>query len=172
MGQCALQTPIIDLLNYELRTAQETELFVVVDTNENVENGETKENENKLEEIIKRINYERQLSKEINDNYVRETRKEILFPIILSLYPELNIPYEILNIVLDYEQNDSLAEIFKLFNALKTRTLCSIYVIPYVLGWIQMLIFGYLSSEYWEGIKKRWSHLLLLQIHGIILCCC
>eukprot|EP01084_Bolivina_argentea_P296541 510738_1 len=157
MGQCcAVKAQVIELLHYELENTNETdEMEVTVDTKAEIEK--------------KRIIYERQLSKEINNNYIRETRQELLYPIIQNMYIDLNIPFEILDLILDFEQSDSLNEIFKLFDKLKTKTICNIYIIPYILGWIEMLICGYLASEYWEGIEKTWHHLLLLQIFGIIL---
>ena len=117
---------------------------------------------------IQRRIYERQLSKEIIDTNTRTPRKHILHPILSDLFPELTIPSDIIELILDFEQNDSIYEIFKLFNTIKTRVICNIYGIPYTLGWIQMLIFGYLSSEYWRTLEAD-HHYNLLQLSGVVL---
>ena len=177
MGQniiCSIKSPILYLLQYQIGSIDDVitlnEIIIdddndVIALNELVDDIEKEKEENRM----KRMKYERQLSKEINDYHIRKTRKEILFPLIQSIYPNLNVPMEILDIILDYEQNDSLIEIFGLFDTIKTRIITSIYIIPYIIGWIQLIIFGYLSSEYWKHTKSEWHHLLIIQIMGIIL---
>ena len=112
--------------------------------------------------------YERQLSKEIIDTNTRTPRKHILHPILSDLFPELTIPSDIIELILDFEQNDSIYEIFKLFTSIKTRVICNIYGVPYILGWIQMIIIGYLSSEYWRTLEAD-HHYSLLRLCGVVL---
>ena len=172
MGQCAIKTPLIDLLHYQIQNEDEIRISIQDDpsTPDTPSVADDTTDKQRIENERRRIIYERQLSKEINDNYIRKTRKEILFPLILSAFPDLSIPMELLNLILDFEQDDSLAEIFKMFNGIKTSIICNVYPIPYLLGWIQMVIFAYLSSEHWSQINENDQHLQLLQLFGIILC--
>ena len=204
MGQCAIKSPIIALLSYDIGSIDDMQIDITQfdkdnddqlsvfkmeriltndtteeddDSHNNINNTQPQDDDEEDEENseerdrlnkMKKQLYERQLSKEINDN-IRKTRKEILVTMMLSVYPDLNIPHEILNIILDFEQNDSLNEIFTLFDKIKSNIICNIYIIPYCLGWIEMLIFGYLSSEYWTEISSDNLHMIIL---GIILLIC
>eukprot|EP01083_Nonionella_stella_P030302 83097_1 len=190
MGQCAVKTPLIALLNYEVGSIDDIKIDIDIDLSEahrTNTHGEGHQSDSEVDspgdhdtpgvekskshELLKRQLYERALSKQINDNYTRKTRQEILVPLIRSTYPTLTIPIEIITMILDFEQDDSLQRIFKLYCDLKTATIGNIYCIPYLMGWLQMLVFGYLSSEYWESFHQQINHLLLLQVLGMILTC-
>mmetsp|Transcript_54787 Transcript_54787/g.87538 ORF Transcript_54787/g.87538 Transcript_54787/m.87538 type:complete len:538 (-) Transcript_54787:160-1773(-) len=189
MAQCAVKSAIVGILSYELGGIDEIEITVdtsaaTTDAPTTTTSGPTQaaqtqsqhhqQQQQQQEEErmrIARLTYERQLSREIDDNYIRKTRKEILTATLFSLYPDLEIPVEIVQLMLDYEQNDSLNEIFKLFGKLKTATICNWYPLPWSIGCVQMLIFAYLASQIWMNIaiQSMEQHHFILQILGGIL---
>ena len=84
MGQCAIKTPLIDLLHYEIQNGDDIRISIQDDpsTPDTPSVAYDTTDKQRIENERRRIIYERQLSKEINDNYIRKTRKEILFPLI------------------------------------------------------------------------------------------
>ena len=184
MAQWSLTSPLIALLRYETE-ALPVEVVVSSDSDATPSassrtlsitpstssprsfDSESTETDLTAEGLRRRM-YERQLSKEIIDTYSRTPRKHTFHSILGDLFPELHISSDIIDLILDFEQNESISEIFKLFNSIKTTAICNIHVIPYILGWIQMIIIGYLSSEYWRTLETD-HHFSLLRLCGAVL---
>ena len=89
------------------------------------------------------------------------------------IFPSLQIPYEIWNLILDFERNHPINDIMEQYIHSVSHSISSIYIIPFFFGLTQFILIGTLIS----GIDKTplfgslypFANLPFLQLIGYIL---